>query len=271
MPDHAPFPQINGPIVTAVTFVDRIRRQSTGDFQSRSLPGHLIHVCIAGEVEQFVGGLQRNFGRGSAVWYFEDESVWGKVLQAPWEFYTINFTAPSLPPPPLSERVVPVQADTTARVEKLFEAWRELDAPPLQRHLTVYGLLLEIINDIYTYDSQHHRIDGPAQVWWEVEAIIRERLDEPVDLTRIVELSGSSERSISRACQLATGMSPIKRVKEIRLNYARGLTQFSSCSMTEIAYRVGYTRVQEFSRDYRKYFGMTPTQDRKAGGDYHKQ
>ena len=46
--------------------------------------------------------------------------------------------------------------------------------------------------------------------------------------------------------------------------------QAAPLSMSEIAYRIGYTRVQEFSRDFRQHFGLTPTQTREQGPQYRE-
>jgi len=46
------------------------------------------------------------------------------------------------------------------------------------------------------------------------------------------------------------------------------LVQPSDFPIAEVASRVGYERVHELSRDYRKHFGIAPTFDRKRGPDY---
>lgn len=56
MDSIAPTPSLHGSVVTQVALVDRIERRERGRFRSQSLPGHLIHVCTAGEVEQRAGG-----------------------------------------------------------------------------------------------------------------------------------------------------------------------------------------------------------------------
>ena len=56
----------------------------------------------------------------------------------------------------------------------------------------------------------------------------------------------------------------MKRVKQIRMSLAWGLVMFSDLRMTDIAERVGYARVHEFSRDYRRAYGRSPTHDRLA-------
>ena len=215
--------------------------------------------------------MTQHFGAGDAIWYYENEPVQGSVLRAPWVFYTVSFLAPSLPPPPLDQRVCPATEGTVERMSRLLDVWRAVDLPGVQRHLQVHSLLLAVIADLLPTQSQHHRIDDPTQLWWRTEALVRDRLEQPVDLRLLQRLSGRSQRSVARACRLATGMSPMKRVKQVRLSYAHGLVQLSDLSMTEIAMRIGFPRVQEFSRDYRAHFGCTPSQDRRAGPDYQRR
>ena len=111
-------------------------------------------------------------------------------------------------------------------------------------------------------------MDAGAGLWWEIESKLREDLSQPIDLNYIQRMVKRSVRTIIRACYLSVGKPPMKRVKELRLSYARGLVVHSDLSMTEVAFRVGYGRVQEFSRDYRKAYGTTPSEDRKSGPDY---
>jgi AraC-like DNA-binding protein len=264
-------PPIHGAIVTEVTLVDRIERAKPRTFQSESLPGHLIHVCTAGEVEQCAGGITQHFAAGDAIWYFENEPVQGRVLHAPWVFYTVNFRAPSLAPPPLSQRVQPVEPHVIQCIERLFTTWIATDMPAMLRQLRVHILLLELLADLVPVEWQHHRADDPTRLWWELERQLRSHLDQSIDLALLEELSGRSQRSINRACRLATGMPPTKRIKQVRLGYARGLVQLSELSMTEIALSTGYSRVQEFSRDYHANFGRTPSDDRRAGPDYRRR
>jgi AraC-like DNA-binding protein len=261
---------LRGALIDEVVLVDRICRVEPGDFKSQSLPGHLIHVVTEGEVEQRAGGVMQHYGAGQAIWYCEDEPVYGRALKVPWVFYTVNFLAPALPPPPLDQRVCTVEPQTVARMEQLFDTWRNADMPPLLRHVRVHALLLQCIADLLPADSQRHRVDTFTQLWWEIELHVRRNPDAPIDLKYLRRITGQSQRSIVRACHLAVGLSPMKRVKQIRLSYARGLVQLSNLTMTEIALRVGYSRVQEFSRDYREHYGRTPTDDRRAGPNYRE-
>jgi transcriptional regulator GlxA family with amidase domain len=94
-----------------------------------------------------------------------------------------------------------------------------------------------------------------------VETWVRQRIHETHALPSLAATFHRSPKTIARACEEAVGLPPMKRLKQIRLNLARGLVQYSDLDMTRIAHRVGYARVHEFSRDYRKAYGRAPTHD----------
>jgi len=268
MADSESIPRLDGAILQSVVVVDRIVRTEAKPFQSVSLPGHLVHVVTAGRVEQRSAGVVETIGAGDSVWYYENELIEGRILETPWTFYTVNFVAPTLAPPARRQRVRPFGDRVIDRMDSLLQIWRETDAPATARHMRIHSLLLEILVELLPESSAGHRIDSPTELWWEIESTLRADLSCPIDLRHLQRLSGRSQRSIIRACHAAVGMSPMKRVKQIRLSYAQGLVLHSELPMTEIALRVGYGRVQEFSRDYRKHFGITPTQDRRSGPRY---
>ena len=194
-----------------------------------------------------MSGRKQRVGPGMAIWYYENDSVRGRILQAPWTFLTVNFLASRLPPPPFEQRRVDRQRESFCPFPKLLATWRDEDRPHMARQLRVFAVMLELLLEVLHPETLGRRSDLPAQPWWDVEAKLRDDLSQAIDLETLAELSGRSQRSIMRACELATGLSPMKRVKELRMSYARGLVLYSQMSMTEIALRVGYGRVQEFS------------------------
>lgn len=58
--------------VERLVLVDHIERNQTGPFQSQSLPGHLVHLVIAGSVSQWAEGRAETFGPGTIVWYYDN-------------------------------------------------------------------------------------------------------------------------------------------------------------------------------------------------------
>jgi AraC-like DNA-binding protein len=268
--DHDQPSLLGGSIISGVALVDLITRPEKGPYQAVSLPGHLIHVVVRGQVEQQAAGMREDIKAGDAVWYFENEEVRGRIVEAPWTFYTINFFSPTLSPPPFGQRVRLASRETIDRVERLLTHWRDDVAPPALRHLRVHALLLQIILDLLPDANSAYRTDSTTQLWWEIEAKLRRDLSAPINMQYLGQLCRRSPQTITRACFRAVGTSPLKRVKELRLSYAQGLVQLSQQTMTEIAFKTGYQRVQEFSRDYHKHYGITPSEDRKRGPKYRK-
>jgi AraC-like DNA-binding protein len=249
--------------VERLNVVDEVVRKSTGPFESQSLPGHLLHIVISGRVRQVAEGRVESFGEGAVVWYYENEPIRGNILRAPWRFITINFHAPSLPPPDDELRVLRSAPFTLGLARNLLTLWRDRKLPTLERQLRCHLTLLELLLEIRSRARLRPAGRPNMNVWWPIEKKLRTQLADTYTLEKIQHISGFGLRTIIRACQSATGMPPMKRLKELRLGYARGLVQHSDLSITEIAFRIGYARSQEFSRDYRKRFQVTPREDRR--------
>jgi len=257
-----PIPTPAGPSpIESIRLVERFTRPERGfAFTATSLPGHLIHLVVAGEVEQTCNGRRQRLTPGTAVWYHEDEWVEGRVLQAPWIYFSVNFAAPTLSPPDFAQRLLPGRSTLRRQFEQLHEAWQQ--ASSVARDCLCQAHLLTLIAGLQAHEANRPPASPAGKLWWEVETWARQRIDRPVTLEELCRQSGRSPNTLARACREAVGLAPMKRLKQIRLSLARGLVTYSDLNMTEIALRVGYARVHEFSRDYRKAYGRPPTAER---------
>ena len=270
MSTRAPSPIGESP-VQAVLLCRRFEFERPQRFESTSLPGHLIHWVSSGHVRQQCNGRWYELRPGTVIWYHEDELVRGEVLSAPWIFNSVNFVAPALPPPAESARLFhpPVRA-MGARFARLLAAWEDRDAPAGVRAFRVHAALLDVLGELTTPAQLPLAVDQRARLWWTLESALRRDLRQPIDLARMERISGASIATIARSCHHAVGMPPLRRMKQIRMSLARGLVERSQLTMSEIAAEVGYARVHELSRDFRRHFGEPPTQLRRrarAAGD----
>lgn len=86
----------------------------------------------------------------------------------------------------------------------------------------------------------------------------------------LCELAGAAGLSVSRLCHLfqrQVGTSPKRYLKVARLAKARELLETSNLSIKEVAAQVGLDHVGRFSHDFRKAYGLTPSQHRRAGAE----
>lgn len=258
--------------ITQILLVDEILRPQTGAFRSESTPGHLLHVVVSGQVAQKAEGRPEAFGAGQVVWYHECEPITGRITRAPWRFITIHFSAPGLVPPPDEQRVMPAGARTLELARRLLKDWRSRSLSPPERAFRCTATLAELLLDCMPMTAAAlvaQPGSGPAaDRWWAAEKQLRLHLDRPLDLAGIARQAGMSARTANRACKVATGMTPLQRLKQLRLAHAHGLLQHSQATITEIAMQVGYARVQELSRDMKRHYGATPRAIRQRLPDY---
>ncbi|GHC62075.1 helix-turn-helix transcriptional regulator [Roseibacillus persicicus] len=260
--------------IESILFVDEIAREELGRFHSASTPQHLLHVTLSGEVSQLAGGQVERFREGDVTWYHEAEPIEGEILRAPWRFITIGFVAPRLSPPSLDRRVLAGGERAVSLACELLEIWRDPERVPMESSLLCTARLAELLLEVTSLErllvqEGDFPLGGVAR-WWQVERVLRQRLEAPFKLEDIANLAGLSPRTVNRACRQATGCSPVKRLRILRLSHARGLLQHTGIPVTEIAFRMGYARVQEFSRDFKKQYQQSPTEARREAPDYQQ-
>ncbi|HEX3790071.1 MAG TPA: helix-turn-helix transcriptional regulator, partial [Pseudonocardiaceae bacterium] len=73
--------------------------------------------------------------------------------------------------------------------------------------------------------------------------------------------SGMSVSAFYRNFQAVTAMTPIQFQKHIRLQAARLLLANRPNDITGVGHRVGYDSPAQFSREYRRQFGVPPSID----------
>jgi AraC-like DNA-binding protein len=86
-----------------------------------------------------------------------------------------------------------------------------------------------------------------------------------MNLHRVVvigELAELVKLSRSRLCYLfkaELGLSPSQYLKVLRMERSRELLEATFLSIKEVAGKVGYNDSSRFMRDFKKFYGMTPS------------
>ncbi len=87
---------------------------------------------------------------------------------------------------------------------------------------------------------------------------------KPVVIAELASVAGMSLTSFHRHFRAVTGHSPLAFQRQMRLLDARRLLIAGDTSVTRVAYSVGYASPSQFSREYRRLFGVPPTTDRNV-------
>lgn len=89
-------------------------------------------------------------------------------------------------------------------------------------------------------------------------------LDQPLELKSIAEIANFSPFHFHRIFTFLIGETPIDYIQRLRIEKAAcRLRENMDISISEIADSCGFCTVSLFSRVFKKFFGLTPSQFRK--------
>ncbi|QDV66047.1 helix-turn-helix domain-containing protein [Crateriforma conspicua] len=92
---------------------------------------------------------------------------------------------------------------------------------------------------------------------------MRRHIAHPITLEMLVNISGMSRTNYIRMFESAMGTSPINYLIGLRIEEASRLLRNTDNSITDIAFEVGFSDSNYFSRQFRKANGESPREYRK--------
>lgn len=107
-------------------------------------------------------------------------------------------------------------------------------------------------------------VDGHARRVARAVATLRAEYARPVPVERLAAIAGMSPSSFHQHFRAVTSLSPLQFQKHLRLIEARRLMLSEGRSASNAAFDVGYESVSQFTREYRRLFGLPPVRDTKA-------
>ena len=92
--------------------------------------------------------------------------------------------------------------------------------------------------------------------------LIHTSYNSAMNVDSLAALVNMSPSAFHRAFNDVTASSPIQYIKKIRLNKARDLLLEQRVRVSEAAIHVGYESAAQFSREFKRYFGNSPSECR---------
>lgn len=110
---------------------------------------------------------------------------------------------------------------------------------------------------------------GGLPVWRQkhVTEFIEEHLAEEISLAALAELADLSLYHFARAFTQSFGVPPHRYHMARRMDRARSLLQRPALSVTQIGIRIGFRETSSFTRAFRRFTGLTPTEYRRHRED----
>ena len=104
--------------------------------------------------------------------------------------------------------------------------------------------------------------------------IDRKYADASLTVDSVARLIGISTQHVCRVLRRERGLTFADLLRDVRLQEAQRLLRESSCSMKEIAFRVGFRHPSQFTRAFIGTCGVSPSQFRTqqiVADVHHKQ
>ena len=107
------------------------------------------------------------------------------------------------------------------------------------------------LNFISYYNDSYHKITQIADN-------IYLNYKEKYDVNTLAKQANMSVSNFHSTFKEITGLPPIQYVKKIKLHKARELLTYNKITAKAVAYELGYESLSQFSREYKRMFGVTP-------------
>ncbi len=104
------------------------------------------------------------------------------------------------------------------------------------------------------------RPDGRLSQVRQATGWIRSHYDRPLRVEHLARMTGMSVASFHRHFRAATGTTPLRYQKSLRLQHARRQL-LGREDVTRVGHSVGYGSLSQFSREYTRMFGLPPSRD----------
>ncbi|WP_422924076.1 AraC family transcriptional regulator N-terminal domain-containing protein [Singulisphaera sp. PoT] len=155
--------------------------------------------------------------------------------------------------------VEPGLLDAVVRLLRLLDDPRDVKVlGPLVLREISYRLLIGEqglrLRQIAAEDGQAMRI--ARAIRW-----IKGNFDRPLRIEVLAREVHMSASALHHHFKAVTAMSPLQYQKQLRLQEARRLMLSEDLDASAAGYRVGYESASQFSREYRRLFGVPPRRD----------
>jgi AraC family transcriptional regulator len=142
--------------------------------------------------------------------------------------------------------------------------------PSSRQYAEALGLVLmhELIRLERTTSTATGSLRGGLPAWQQKRVVefIEAHLAEDVSLAALAELTDLSLYHFARAFRQSFGAPPHRYHMGRRMDRAKALLQKPALSVTEIGIETGFRETSSFTRAFRKFTGLTPTEYR-----HHRQ
>ena len=222
-----------------------------GDLSNNELIIHLSGkstVKFNGQILNCEKDIIRFLPKGELKEYIVDREEWGECIDI---FFDTDI--------PISDTAFILKPQKSVTISNLFKkafsVWvAKNDGYYFECISIIYKIFAELEKQNYIPEKQYQAIK-PA-----IDYINMNFLDSKITMKYLAEICHISESYLKKLFIKKFGMPPLKYIISFKINYASDLLRSELYSITQISEICGYGNVYFFSRQFKEYTGISPTQ-----------
>lgn len=230
-----------------------------GEQTSRQVNGQAVSHGFPGAVCLFPAGSQSQWSIGGPFeflhFYFTDQDL-NRCIEATWDRDPATLRL---------EEQYQVEDGILAQAGQLLTMsdWDSPHQPQAMDHLA-HWLILQVASRYGAASLSEPDVSGTFSRTRQSALVkqIDEALTQPLDLATMAGWVNLSPYHFARLFRTSFGMAPYQYVQEQRLLRARRLLQHPAAKITAVALECGFGDHSQFSRAFRKRFGVSPSRFR---------
>lgn len=225
---------------------------------------HLIHYVYSGKGKLYTENKTYEINAGQFfIIYPHQNSYYAADTKDPWFYGWLEFDGR------LAERLVSNAGFTHENhvlndignvgksLKKLIDTgWCEYS----ELMSMVWAFFAEMTKNNEKYNPSEHLKDYIS----ETENYIMSRIHAPVSVSEIANYLNIDRSHLSRIFKKEKGISPKQYISALKLDIAAQNLKKSEITVKEAALSIGYTNQAEFSKAFKKRFGILPSEWRKC-------
>ncbi|MCI8542717.1 MAG: helix-turn-helix transcriptional regulator [Lachnospiraceae bacterium] len=259
-----------------------------------TLNDYELVVVLKGRFWMKIGGMKKEFQEGDCFLLFPDEEHYG--IEGAWDvsFYWLHFQIQG-------EEVIEGERHILPVIRQMSEQDSDCSVLNERCHPEEMVQLIILINQLLYYQSLYKKTEAPVRpcdimmemVLYELAQVTRkinleklriESLDNGTEMDKIYDYIrancyknlqiaevarqfGYNPQYFIRMFRRKSGQSPKQYMIQQQIQQAKYLFATTSLKITEVAEQVGMSDVRAFSKRFKKYEGISPSEYRKA---FHK-
>ncbi len=222
---------------------------------------HTLTFRISGEKRIRPDGMERPLvSAENGITYiprgigYEEETVRGGRM------LSLHFSLQTDPQPVTDSGIFLLCPRAPAQYRSRFEALSTRYRAGAGPDYGSLAVLYELFSMLYgeSHEDEHRAM--PRRMRLALKQIGEQYDDPELTVAALAQAAGISEVWFRREFHACTGMAPREYIRRLRLEHARALIATAVYPISEIALRCGFDSISYFSAEFRRAYGMTPSQ-----------